>query len=592
MIHKSSIRIRRAFRQVFRHRDPPQRVARGIAAGFFAAAIPLPGFQIPLSLIAAWVVRGNKTVAIFPQFLSNAGTMLPIAWCQLWVGMKIWHGHHVDVGSALDSIKKAGEAWAWSAPWESLNAVAAALGHLGANVVGPLCIGVGVTGFAAALLSYPISLIIVTYYHGYQARRRAERGIGLRPPRGYLLIPEVRELESDAHILDYAVRPETYTRADSVALLVDGCQAYPDMLRAIDEAKKMVRMETYILRADRIGKRFAAALSAAAQRGVDVRLAFDGVGSMGLPQEYMDELLRSGVRLAVYRPLTMLWKLGLGSMNRRNHRKILVIDGKTAFTGGLNIGDEYNSKDNGGGDWRDTHLRIDGAEPARQLQVLVDRTWKQSHELKSTHPEMPVSPTAVEAPCAIELPVAITSRNVRLQVINNREFLQRVRMRRAYIHAIHRARRYILIENAYFIPDRGIRRALRKAVKRGVIVGVVVAMYSDVQIAALASRALYADLLQSGVRLFEYPRSMMHCKTAVIDDVWSIVSSYNLDHRSLKHNLEAGVFLIDRATARAIRDQVLKDISHCREVTQQFHESRPWDHALYESLAYQARYWL
>jgi len=167
-----------------------------------------------------------------------------------------------------------------------------------------------------------------------------------------------------------------------------------------------------------------------------------------------------------------------------------------------------------------------------------------------------------------------------------------VRLRRAYIHAIKNARRYILIENAYFIPDRGIRRALRNAVRRGVVVGVVVAMYSDVKIAAMASRALYGELLSNGVRLFEYPKTMLHAKTAVIDDEWSMVSSYNLDHRSLLHNLEAGVLLLDAAFARALRNQVLIDISHCREVTLQFHKARPWNEALLESAAYQARYWL
>lgn len=585
--------MRRAFRKVFRHADSPQRVARGIAAGFFAAAFPLPGFQIPLSLIAAWIVRGNKTVAIMPQFLSNAGTMLPLAWFQIWLGMKIWGGHNADINVALASIKSAGEAWVWSAPWESLKVVMASLGNLGADVVGPLCIGVGVTGFAAAFISYPLGLIGVTFYHNYRRRKNAERGIGLRPPRGYLAIPQATEPESEAHMLDYAVRPEMYTTADSLTLLVDGFQAYPEMLRAIDEAKTSVRMETYILRADIVGKRFAKALQAAARRGVDVRLAFDGVGSMGLTQDYIDGLLRDGVKVAVYRPLTLLWKLGLGKMNRRNHRKILVVDGTIAFTGGLNIGDEYNAQADGGEDWRDTHLRIEGATPSRQLQVLVERTFRQSTSLvlTSNAATAPAEPPA-EQPRPVAKPVPVTSRNVRLQVMSNREFLQRVRMRHAYIHAIHRARRYILIENAYFIPDRGIRRALFKAVKRGVAVGVVVAMYSDVHIAALASRALYSELLQGGVRLFEYPHSMMHCKSAVIDDMWSVVSSYNLDHRSLKHNLEAGVFVLDRPLAQALRDQTLKDISYCREVTQQFHESRPWDAALWESLAYQARYWL
>lgn len=591
MMYHSRIRIRRAFRKLFRHSDPPQRVARGIAAGFFAAAFPLPGLQIPLSLIVAWIVRGNKAVAVMPQFISNAGTMLPLAWFQIWIGMKFWSTGNADIKAALSALKQAGDAWAWTAPSDSLRAVFAAIGGLGTDVIGPLCIGVVVTGTAAAMMAYPLSLIALTFYYRYRLRKRAERGIALRPPRGHLVIADAPVDETE-NPLEYAVRPESYLRTDSVVLLVDGRQAFPEMLRCIAEAATTIRMETYILRADNTGRRFAAALGAAARRGVNVRLGFDGVGSMGLPLDYVDGLVRDGVKVAIYRPLAMLWKLGLGRMNRRNHRKILVVDGKIAFTGGLNIGDEYAAREDGGEGWRDTHLRIDGAEAARQLQQLVDRAWPQSQPLAKVEnaASPPPEPASPLPPLAV--PLAPTSTRASIQVMSNREFLQRVRMRHAYIHAIHRARRYILIENAYFIPDRGIRRALRNAVKRGVTVGVVVAMYSDVQVAALASRALYGELLQSGVRLFEYPRSMMHCKAAVIDDIWSVVSSYNLDHRSLKHNLEAGVYLLDRDFARALRVQMLQDIAHCREVTRQFHDSRPWDQALTESLAYQARYWL
>ena len=120
----------------------------------------------------------------------------------------------------------------------------------------------------------------------------------------------------------------------------------------------------------------------------------------------------------------------------------------------------------------------------------------------------------------------------------------------------------------------------------------VVAQQSDLPIVAMASRALYGELLASGVRLFEYTPSMLHCKAAVIDDVWSVVASYNLDHRSLMHNLEAGVLLLDRNFALRLRHQIVTDIEDCREVTLQAHKSRPWNDALLESLAYQARYWL
>ncbi|HYG76160.1 MAG TPA: DUF2062 domain-containing protein [Planctomycetota bacterium] len=615
MLYRSRIRMRRLLRKLVNRDDPPERVARGIAAGFFAAAFPLPGLQILLSVAMAWIARGNKAVAVMPQFLSNPGTMVPLAYLQYWIGVKLWPGRAGDVELAIQALRRAGEAWNWSDPYGSMQQLGSALAGLGMEALGPMAVGVVITGTFMAALAYPVSLILIAYLQARRLRMRALRGIGLRPPRGKLEIADVT-LPENGHagaLLRYAVRRETYVQADSVLLLVDGRQAYPEMLRCIENAEHSVDLETYILRADRTGRRFAKALKAAARRGVNVRLAYDGVGGLGVPMDYIEPLLDAGVQVAVYRPLNMLWKLGLGPMNRRNHRKILIIDRKIAFTGGLNIGDEYAARENGGGGWRDTHVRLDGSAPARQLLELLNHTWARSQKF-SLHEERPdphlpaphlaegikeviKNSQADEAEAASfhpEIPFKPepTSTDVPVQILSNKEFLQRVRVRHAYMHAIREARHYILIENAYFIPDRGIRRALRNAVKRGVKVGVVVAMYSDVHLAALASRALYGDLLTSGVRLFEYPVAMLHSKAAVIDDVWSVVSSYNLDHRSLKHNLEAGVFLLDTPFARALRNQILADIRRCREVTLQFHESRPWNEALAESIAYQSRYWL
>jgi cardiolipin synthase len=182
--------------------------------------------------------------------------------------------------------------------------------------------------------------------------------------------------------------------------------------------------------------------------------------------------------------------------------------------------------------------------------------------------------------------------SVAVEVVSNQEFRHRRRIRRAYLHAIRNAQRYILIENAYFIPDRGIRRALLKAVQRGVKVAVAVARHNDVAVAAMASRALYGELLAGGVRLFEWPETMLHAKTAVIDDAWSVVGSYNLDHRSLFHNLEVVIVLADADFAARLREQNLADLKQCRELTLDEHGARPWWQTLLDSAAYQMRYWL
>ncbi len=596
MLHKSSIRLRLLARRVLRHEGSPERAARGLAAGFFAAAIPLPGFQIPLSLLLAWVVRGHKGIAILPQFLSNAGTMLPLAYCQYWLGTRLWLGTAPDSTTAMREVDAAFSAWSWAAPMRSLENLFASLGSLGADVLGPLTLGVLASAVALAALAYPLGLIAMSQYELRRMRRAASRGVGVRPPRQTLFLPpEKLTLPDDEAIRGYLIHHQTYMRADAIKLLIDGRQAFPEMLGCIAAARRTIDLETYILRADGTGRRFGQALAAAARRGVRTRLMYDGVGSLGLPQEFVNELVAMGVQVAVYRPIAHVWRIGLRTLNRRNHRKVLTVDERTSFTGGLNISDEYADAAEGGAGWRDTHVRVDGAESARQFALLFQETWENATEFAAP----PADPNALKpAPVATSLPGAAactagaTSYNATVQVLSNQEFLRRVRMRRAYLHAIRHAQRYILIENAYFIPDRGIRRALYHAVRRGVVVAVAIAMHSDVKLAAMASHALYGELLEGGVRLYEYPISMLHSKVAVIDDVWSIVSSYNLDHRSLLHSLEAGVLILDRPFARALRERIVIDIARSREVTRQSHAARPWNETLACSFAYQLRYWL
>jgi cardiolipin synthase len=290
-------------------------------------------------------------------------------------------------------------------------------------------------------------------------------------------------------------------------------------------------------------------------------------------------------------------------VNRRDHRKNLVVDRQVAFTGGLNIADEYAAPLESGG-WRDTHLRIEGAAPAARIEELFEYGWQRAAPYGEPGPAARQLASGVRrrlgrtrgagaARPDIEASDALLARGgVAVRIIGNREFRCRHDIRRAYLHAIQNARSYILIENAYFIPDRGVRRALAHAAARHVLVAVVLSRNSDVPAAAYASRSLYSELLAAGVRLFEWPFGMMHAKTAVIDDAWATVGSYNFDHRSLLHQLESVAVVADPAFARRLRDQTLADIAQCREITLMEHESRPWRRMLLESAAYLVRRWL
>jgi cardiolipin synthase len=374
--------------------------------------------------------------------------------------------------------------------------------------------------------------------------------------------------------------PGRQLRADAARLLVDGCEALPAMVAAINSAAASVDLETYILRDDATGREFASALAAAARRGVRARLLYDGVGSLGLSASFLRPMLAAGVKVAVFHPLRFL-RRPLWLMNRRDHRKILVVDGRWSFTGGLNLADDYACRPGG---WRDTHVEIEGAEVARAFREAFAYAWRRADLLNP-----PDLPAGAEGDAAAPSPAGD---GVPLQLITNHVIGQRRRIRNAYRRAVQGAREYVLIENAYFIPDPGFRRALVEAAERGVRVCLVLAARTDVRLAQLAGRAVYPRLLRAGVRIFELSQTVLHAKTMVADDAWSFVGSYNLDHRSLMLNLEAVVLLEDRAFARRLRAQTEADMARCREVTIADCRARPWLERLLEHLAYRLRYWL
>jgi cardiolipin synthase len=388
---------------------------------------------------------------------------------------------------------------------------------------------------------------------------------------------------------------------DSITPLVDGSQTLSQMLNAIDQAAATVDLETYIIAADHTGKKFLEAMCRAAARGVSVRLLYDYAGSMWLPNSFVNTLADAGVDVRVFHPLAIArptW-----AFNRRDHRKLLVVDEKTTFIGGLNISDDYAACTDGGKGWRDTHVRIEGQDAARAAMGSFEYAWQKAIPWRQTRNKGTLLKAGMQR---LRHPMSMKklfSRRqtthqacppdaVAVQLLGNREFKLRKRIHNAYLHAINHAKHYILIENAYFIPDIDIRLALGRAVRRGVQVAVVLTRDSDVPLVAYASRHLYTGLLKAGIRIFEWPTAMMHAKTAVIDDVWAIVGSYNFDHRSLFHNLESAVLVTDPAFAKKLREQTTADIAQCTEITLDRHQQRKPHHKLLETIAYFLRTWL
>jgi cardiolipin synthase A/B len=386
--------------------------------------------------------------------------------------------------------------------------------------------------------------------------------------------------------LSYAYDPSTLRRGNRITPLVDGDQAFPRMLEAIDAAQTYVHLETYIFRDDKVGTLFARALMRRARAGVACRLIIDGFGSIGLSVGFLGDLLDAGVEVLEYRPLSPLrnrWR-----WTRRDHRKILVVDARLAYTGGLNLGDEYGPVEMGGGGWRDTHAEIEGPI-VEDLDALFAGTWHREGGRPFLAAEQ--RRRAAAATAAPPLPPDDDDDGF-AGVVSNSERRGRTAIRRAYLQAVSRARDYIYIANAYFVPDGGVRRALIRAARRGVRVHVLTSEASDVRSVQFAGERTYRALLKGGVRIHLWQETTMHAKTAVIDDVWSTIGSYNLDYVSLFDNLEVMVQVISRPFGEAMRAMYEADLERCRELDLPTWRKRPWWRKLLARIFYRFRRWL
>jgi cardiolipin synthase A/B len=363
-----------------------------------------------------------------------------------------------------------------------------------------------------------------------------------------------------------------------LGLLKDGVEAFPSMLGAIAGARSTICLETYILRDDRTGRRFAAALAERARAGVEVNLLYDAWGS-SVSRDLLADLNEAGVRTLAFHPIRFQGRLGrmLFRLRKRNHRKALVVDGRIAFTGGLNIADDYTSREEGGEDWRDTALRLEGPAAA-ELQYFFLRTWRRHHgapldEMRYVWPARRPDP--------------------KVKVITSDLHRGRRSIRRAYRAAFRASRRRILITNSYFLPSHSLLRALQRAARRGVDVRVILAGTTDVRIVLLAARAIYGRLLKAGVRIYEWHAArVLHAKTAVIDGHWSTVGSSNLDALSLRRNLEVNAIVEDPDFAAALEALFEEDLSHCEEITPERWRQRPWWQRALSWMAYLFRDWL
>jgi len=348
-----------------------------------------------------------------------------------------------------------------------------------------------------------------------------------------------------------------FVPGNSVRLLHDGREAFPAMLEAIAQARRQVLLEMYWFDSDRVGRRFADELSRARRRGVEVAVIYDSLGSITADPGMFAALEADGVRVLEYNPIApwrRRFRLSFSRLSRRDHRKILVVDGGVGFTGGINLANQWAPADEqGGGAWRDDMMQIVG--PAvNGLTHCFHRVWRR-HELPALL-HLHAEPTQALAGQRL-LPV---------RILGERYFRHRHQIATDYLSRVYTAKKTVFISNSYFVPDASVRRALVRAAERGVDVRVIVPAHSDVEPVKFAGRSQYQDLLESGVRIYEWQAGMFHAKTAVIDGQWCTTGTFNFDYMSLRYNLEVNASVLDAELSAEVEGSFRDDLKHSREV--------------------------
>jgi cardiolipin synthase len=360
--------------------------------------------------------------------------------------------------------------------------------------------------------------------------------------------------------LEEAATGSPLIAGNKVTLLFDGPRTLQAMTEAIEGAQDHINLESYIFDDDEVGKKFADLLIAKQRAGVQVNIIYDSIGSLDTAKEFFGRLRAAGIRLTEFNPVNPVRNPGHWNLNNRDHRKILVVDGRIGFTGGINISADYSHSSlfrSGSGrrrgqqlGWRDTHIRIEGPAVA-ELQLLFMSNWASQNQ--EALPDLDYFPPLKPAGDKV------------LRVIASKPH-GNFAIYKAFVLALQQAQSAIHITNAYFAPDVQLLDALKAAAARGVDVKIIFPGKSDVGLSYYAGRSFYAELLRAGIHVYELQGSVLHAKTSVIDSVWSTVGSANLDMRSFLLNNEVTVVVLDAEFGMNMEAAFREDLSHSREV--------------------------
>jgi cardiolipin synthase A/B len=384
--------------------------------------------------------------------------------------------------------------------------------------------------------------------------------------------------------LEEAATGRPLIAGNKVTLLFDGPKTITAMMAAVSKAKDHINLETYLFDQDPLGMKFAEMLISKQKEGVQVNIIYDCVGTLGTPQAFFDRMQDAGIKLLPFQPVNPMHRIWRWRINNRDHRKILVVDGKVAFAGGVNITKAYASGSqfragSGTGSklgWRDTHIQIEGPAVAALQWMFLDNWASQKEgDIPARDYFPPLTPAGDKV-----------LRVLRSQPGSNQEVFK------AYFVAIQGATKSIHITAAYFVPDAQIMKALLDAAKRGVDVKIIMPSVSDSWFAAHAGHSFYAKMLKAGIKVYELKTSVLHAKTAVIDGSWSTVGSTNMDMRSFLLNKEVNVVVMGDDFGKELESAFGDDLKDSTEITSQHWKHRPFVQRIEEQFAKLMSYWL
>ena len=341
------------------------------------------------------------------------------------------------------------------------------------------------------------------------------------------------------------------TRKNSVKLLMNGEQKFPEVMQALQQAKHHIHLEYYIYEQDEIGTAIIELLIEKAREGVEVRFIYDDFGSPSIKKKIESRMREAGVQVHPFHKVHFY--LLANRINFRNHRKIIIVDGQTAFVGGINVSDKYINDKKGQLFWRDTHLRIDGPG-VYYLQYLFISSWNFC------------CPNSLKADQLHFAPIKINKEDIYVQVAASGPDSREPSVLFSILQAIYLAKQELLITTPYFIPGDSILEALRIAALSGLSVKLLVPGICDSKFVNSASKSNYNDLLQAGVEIYLYQKGFVHAKTLVADGKMSIIGTANMDHRSFELNFEVNAIVYDKTFAEQMRTVFFDDLKHTEKI--------------------------